>query len=73
MCINVLYLQDDISEKRLIYHYHFSAWPDHGVPGDPGPVLSFLQDINDQQENSINAGPSVVHCRFVRKCCIKYH
>jgi len=50
------------TEKRKIFHYHFATWPDHGVPGDPGPVLSFLQDINDRQDSILNAGPVVVHC-----------
>ena len=33
-------------EERKIFHYHFQAWPDHGVPGDPGCVLNFLHDVN---------------------------
>ncbi|MCL4127450.1 UNVERIFIED_CONTAM: hypothetical protein GTU68_054742, partial [Idotea baltica] len=32
-------------EERKIYHYHFTAWPDHGVPSDPGCVLNFLHDV----------------------------
>lgn len=24
----------------------FKAWPDHGTPGDPDGVLSFIDDIN---------------------------
>lgn len=24
----------------------FQAWPDHGTPGDPDGVLSFIDDIN---------------------------
>lgn len=27
------------------------AWPDHGVPSDPGCVLNFLHDVNAMQEN----------------------
>ena len=25
------------------------AWPDHGVPNDPGCVLNFLHDVNAMQ------------------------
>lgn len=46
---------------RSIFQYHFTAWPDKWVPKDPGPVLSFLQDINDKLD-SCEAGPIVVHC-----------
>ncbi|OQV14787.1 Tyrosine-protein phosphatase non-receptor type 11 [Hypsibius exemplaris] len=47
---------------RKIYQFHFQAWPDHGVPADPGCVLNFMHKINDQQESIKGAGPIVVHC-----------
>ncbi|XP_023290602.1 tyrosine-protein phosphatase corkscrew isoform X2 [Orussus abietinus] len=64
------------AEPRRIYHYHFQAWPDHGVPSDPGCVLNFLHDVNARQEsiaaasnsttpnnqNSGSTGPILVHC-----------
>ncbi|XP_046668267.1 tyrosine-protein phosphatase non-receptor type 11 isoform X2 [Homalodisca vitripennis] len=49
-------------EDRIVYHYHFQAWPDHGVPADPGCVLNFLHDVNARQESIIGAGPVLVHC-----------
>ncbi|CAG9856107.1 unnamed protein product [Phyllotreta striolata] len=36
--------------ERKVYHYHFQAWPDHGVPSDPGCVLNFLHEVNKRQE-----------------------
>lgn len=51
-------------ESRTIFHYHFTAWPDHGVPSDPGCVLNFLHDVNHRQESVTGAGPIVVHCRY---------
>ena len=51
------------SEERRIYHYHFKAWPDHGVPSDPGCVLNFLADVTIKQESlEPPPGPIVVHC-----------
>lgn len=38
------------------------AWPDHGVPADPGCVLNFLHDVNARQESIVGAGPVLVHC-----------
>lgn len=43
------------------------AWPDHGVPSDPGCVLNFLHDVNARQESIANnggqkVGPVLVHC-----------
>ncbi|KAI0217926.1 Tyrosine-protein phosphatase non-receptor type 11 [Lamellibrachia satsuma] len=52
----------DPEPPKKVYHFHFKAWPDHGVPSDPGCVLSFLQDIGDKQESIPDAGPVVVHC-----------
>lgn len=52
-------------ETRTIYQYHFTAWPDHGVPSDPGCVLNFLQEVNTRQEQVHPVGPVVVHCRYV--------
>ncbi|KAH6933520.1 hypothetical protein HPB50_015893 [Hyalomma asiaticum] len=49
-------------ETRSVFHYHFTAWPDHGVPSDPGCVLNFLHDVNQRQESMADAGPIVVHC-----------
>ncbi|XP_064459255.1 tyrosine-protein phosphatase non-receptor type 11-like isoform X3 [Ornithodoros turicata] len=50
------------SDPRSVFHYHFTAWPDHGVPSDPGCVLNFLHDVNQRQESIPDSGPIVVHC-----------
>nr|XP_002130130.1 tyrosine-protein phosphatase non-receptor type 11 [Ciona intestinalis] len=49
------------TSERVVYHYHFKVWPDHGVPSDPGGVLNFLHDINERYK-SRNSGPVIVHC-----------
>ncbi|GBM95823.1 Tyrosine-protein phosphatase non-receptor type 11 [Araneus ventricosus] len=54
--------KEGCTETRTIYHYHFTAWPDHGVPSDPGCVLNFLHDVNHRQESVAQAGPIIVHC-----------
>lgn len=60
----------ETKESRLIYHYYFMSWPDHGVPAQPGPVLAFMEDIDKQQQSLMEStsggiGPMVVHCRYV--------
>lgn len=52
---------------REIWHYQYLSWPDHGVPSEPGGVLSFLDQINQKQESIPNAGPILVHCRLVQR------
>jgi len=53
----------DDGPARTIFQFHFQAWPDHGVPEDPGCVLNFLSEVNRRQDEFIaEAGPIVVHC-----------
>jgi len=56
---------------REIWHYQYLSWPDHGVPSEPGGVLSFLDQINQKQESIPDAGPILVHCRLVRRLGVK--
>ncbi|XP_048244185.1 uncharacterized protein LOC124125214 [Haliotis rufescens] len=47
------------SERRDIYHLHFTSWPDHGVP-DTAALLDFMwrvKVISGQQTE-----PIIVHC-----------
>ncbi|KAJ1167065.1 hypothetical protein NDU88_007458 [Pleurodeles waltl] len=48
------------SEKREIRQFQFLAWPDHGVPEYPTPILAFLRRV--KACNPPDAGPMVVHC-----------
>ena len=42
--------------------YHFTSWPDHGVPEYAGPILNYLRRIKAQHKQ--NKGPILVHCRY---------
>lgn len=60
--------KDEPEAKRTIYHFHFTAWPDHGVPSEPGRVLNILLDVNFRLQQ-IMTGPDpppqvvvCVHC-----------
>lgn len=55
-------LLENRSKCREIVHYQYLNWPDHGVPSDPGGVLSFLGEVNRMQESVPEAGPIIVHC-----------
>lgn len=62
----IVHHDSEDSEGRHIYQFHFKAWPDHGVPHDPGTVLGFLQDVTLRQSTlaseGLSPGPIVVHC-----------
>ncbi|GBP07457.1 Tyrosine-protein phosphatase corkscrew [Eumeta japonica] len=59
---------DEPGSPRTVYHFHFTAWPDHGVPSEPGRVLNILLDVNYRLQQ-IMTGPRppaqaviCVHC-----------
>jgi len=47
---------------HMVYQYHFTEWPDHGVPDDPGAVLGLLNEIHVKHEACGRSAPIVVHC-----------
>ncbi len=54
-------VKDGSREERIVKQFHFTIWPDHGVPAHPTPLLHFVRKVTSS--NPINAGPIVVHCR----------
>ncbi|XP_077549267.1 receptor-type tyrosine-protein phosphatase kappa-like isoform X2 [Haemaphysalis longicornis] len=47
-------------ETRTIVQFHFTAWPDHGVPQYPDALWPFLKRIRDFQP--LEHQPVIVHC-----------
>ncbi|KAM3968122.1 protein tyrosine phosphatase non-receptor type corkscrew [Aphomia sociella] len=57
--------KDEPNTKRTIYHFHFTAWPDHGVPSEPDRVLNILLDVNCRLKQIMTAPdppPQAVVC-----------
>ncbi|XP_060769552.1 receptor-type tyrosine-protein phosphatase kappa isoform X4 [Neoarius graeffei] len=48
------------NEVREVKQFHFTGWPDHGVPYHATGLLSFIRRI--KMSNPPTAGPIVVHC-----------
>uniref|UniRef100_A0A8C8BRK0 Receptor-type tyrosine-protein phosphatase alpha n=1 Tax=Otus sunia TaxID=257818 RepID=A0A8C8BRK0_9STRI len=56
----------DVTNKkpqRLVTQFHFTSWPDFGVPFTPIGMLKFLKKVKTC--NPQYAGAIVVHCRYV--------
>ncbi|XP_056141906.1 tyrosine-protein phosphatase non-receptor type 2a [Lampris incognitus] len=61
--IRVLELQNTkTGESREIYHFHYTTWPDFGVPESPASFLNFLLKVRESGSLGPEHGPSVVHC-----------
>ncbi|XP_035225957.1 tyrosine-protein phosphatase 99A-like isoform X2 [Stegodyphus dumicola] len=58
--IRNLKVKKKTSSERTVYQYHYTNWPDHGVPEHPLPVLSFIR--KSASANPSDGGPIIVHC-----------
>ena len=56
----ILQTSFEISVTKIVTHFHFTKWPDHGVPDTVSPLTKFHNSvIANLQEAS---GPLLVHC-----------
>ncbi|KAM9851446.1 tyrosine-protein phosphatase non-receptor type 2a isoform 2-T3 [Aulostomus maculatus] len=59
----VLELQNTkTGESREISHFHYTTWPDFGVPESPASFLNFLFKVQESGSLGPGHGPVVVHC-----------
>lgn len=49
-------------ETRTISHFHYTTWPDFGVPESPASFLNFLCKVRESGSLSPEHGPAVIHC-----------
>ena len=64
----VLQLEHSAMRPLKVKQYHFTSWPDHGVPEYATSMLSFHKKIISQHKTS--RGPILVHCRYVDQCVL---
>ena len=51
---------EPVVEGGTVYQYHYTAWPDHGVPLHALPLISFVR--NSAAANPEPDSPVLVHC-----------
>ncbi|TNN80604.1 Receptor-type tyrosine-protein phosphatase eta [Liparis tanakae] len=50
------------SEEHTVRHFHFTAWPDHGVPQGTEALIRFRGLVRQHIERDGAEAPTVVHC-----------
>ncbi|XP_059180532.1 receptor-type tyrosine-protein phosphatase H-like [Centropristis striata] len=50
------------SEERTVKHFHFTAWPDHGVPQGTQVLIQFRSLVRRHINAEGGGAPTVVHC-----------
>ncbi|KAM6452434.1 receptor-type tyrosine-protein phosphatase H isoform 2-T2 [Liasis olivaceus] len=51
-----------MSEVRRARHYHYTSWPDHGVPQTTDTILHFRDLVREHLDKMKDNGPVLVHC-----------
>uniref|UniRef100_W5M0E7 protein-tyrosine-phosphatase n=1 Tax=Lepisosteus oculatus TaxID=7918 RepID=W5M0E7_LEPOC len=50
------------AETRNLRHFHFTAWPDHGVPETTELLISFRHLVREHMDQFSRNSPTIVHC-----------
>ncbi|XP_040183543.1 receptor-type tyrosine-protein phosphatase H-like [Rana temporaria] len=50
------------SGVQTVRHFHFTAWPDHGVPDSTLSIIQFRNLVRENMDQRRSNGPTVVHC-----------
>ncbi|XP_056885193.1 receptor-type tyrosine-protein phosphatase H-like isoform X4 [Takifugu flavidus] len=52
----------DTCEECRVKHFHFTVWPDHGVPLNTEILIQFRGLVRQHIERQASSAPTVVHC-----------
>ncbi|XP_068097359.1 receptor-type tyrosine-protein phosphatase H isoform X3 [Hyperolius riggenbachi] len=47
---------------KYVRHFHFTAWPDHGVPESTSSITQFRNLVREYMDARRSTGPTIVHC-----------
>ncbi|KAM8739685.1 receptor-type tyrosine-protein phosphatase beta [Acanthopagrus schlegelii] len=54
--------ESNVSYPRVLRHFHYTVWPDHGVPESTQSLIQFVRTVRDYIDRSPSTGATVVHC-----------
>ncbi|TSZ83246.1 Receptor-type tyrosine-protein phosphatase beta [Bagarius yarrelli] len=57
-----IFCEGHLSYPRIVRHFHYTVWPDHGVPETTQSLVQFVRTVRDYIDRVSGSGPTVVHC-----------
>nr|XP_032833890.1 receptor-type tyrosine-protein phosphatase beta-like [Petromyzon marinus] len=57
-----IYTEDPSESPRVVRQFHYTVWPDHGVPETAHSLVGFVRTVRDYTNRSPGGGPTAVHC-----------
>ncbi|XP_063333518.1 receptor-type tyrosine-protein phosphatase beta-like isoform X1 [Pelmatolapia mariae] len=57
-----IYSEEQLGFSRLVRQFHYTVWPDHGVPETTQSLIQFVRTVRDYVNRTSGSGPTVVHC-----------
>ncbi|XP_029453044.1 receptor-type tyrosine-protein phosphatase beta isoform X2 [Rhinatrema bivittatum] len=54
--------EEQLDSTRLVRHFHYTVWPDHGVPETTQSLIQFVRTVRDYINRTPGTGPTIVHC-----------
>lgn len=65
-------LQIQTSESHALRQFHFTSWPDHGVPDTTDLLINFRYLVRDYMKQSPPESPILVHCRYSEGTVVRW-
>uniref|UniRef100_A0A3Q0SEH3 Protein tyrosine phosphatase receptor type B n=1 Tax=Amphilophus citrinellus TaxID=61819 RepID=A0A3Q0SEH3_AMPCI len=57
-----VFQEEQLGFSRLVRQFHYTVWPDHGVPETTQSLIQFVRTVRDYVNRTPGSGPTVVHC-----------
>ncbi|GAA6084170.1 receptor-type tyrosine-protein phosphatase beta-like isoform X1 [Tachysurus ichikawai] len=54
--------EDQLNYSKTVRQFHYTVWPDHGVPESTQSLVQFVRTVRDFINRTPGTGPSIIHC-----------
>ncbi|XP_028970884.2 receptor-type tyrosine-protein phosphatase beta isoform X3 [Esox lucius] len=54
--------EDQSDYSRVVRQFHYTVWPDHGVPETTQSLIQFVRTVRDYINRTPGSGATVAHC-----------